>query len=87
MASTGKCPFCGAVETSDQKQCPECGAEMADDGYCGVCWEREQNNLWVRLNENVFCLQYENGTWNRNDDAKRPEYIALAYDWDGTIKD
>ena len=27
MASTGKCPFCGAVETSDQKQCPECGAE------------------------------------------------------------
>ena len=25
MASTGKCPFCGAVVTSDQKNCPECG--------------------------------------------------------------
>ena len=60
---------------------------LAEDGYRGVCWEREQNNLWVRLNDNVFCLQYENGTWNRNDNAKRPEYIALAYDWDGTIKD
>lgn len=27
MASTGKCPFCGAVVTSDQKTCPECGGE------------------------------------------------------------
>ena len=27
MASTGKCSFCGAVVTSDQKQCPECGAK------------------------------------------------------------
>ena len=27
MASTGKCPFCGAVITSDQKNCPDCGAE------------------------------------------------------------
>ena len=27
MASTGKCPFCGAVVTSDQKNCPDCGSE------------------------------------------------------------
>ncbi len=27
MASTAKCPFCGAVVTSDQKQCPDCGAD------------------------------------------------------------
>ena len=27
MASTGKCPFCGAVVTSDQKNCPDCGGE------------------------------------------------------------
>ncbi len=26
MASTGKCPFCGATVTSDHKNCPECGA-------------------------------------------------------------
>ena len=25
MASTGKCPFCGATVTSDQKNCPDCG--------------------------------------------------------------
>ena len=31
MASTGKCPFCGAVVTSDQKTCPECGGE--NPGY------------------------------------------------------
>ena len=27
MASTGKCPFCGQVVTSDQKVCPSCGGE------------------------------------------------------------
>ena len=27
MASTGKCPFCGAVVTSDQKVCPSCGGK------------------------------------------------------------
>ena len=27
MASTAKCRFCGAVVSSDQKHCPECGAE------------------------------------------------------------
>ncbi len=26
MASTGKCQFCGATVTSDEKQCPGCGA-------------------------------------------------------------
>ena len=26
-ASTGKCPFCGATLRSDQKFCPDCGAE------------------------------------------------------------
>ena len=31
MASTAKCPFCGAVVTSDQQQCPECGAK--NDAY------------------------------------------------------
>ena len=25
MASTSKCPFCGAVVRSDEKQCPQCG--------------------------------------------------------------
>ncbi len=54
--------------------------------YRGVCWERDQNNLWVRLEDTVFCLRYDNGTWRREDSAKRPEYIALAYNWDGTIK-
>ena len=27
MASTGTCPFCGAVVTSEEKKCPNCGGE------------------------------------------------------------
>ncbi len=27
MASTGKCPFCGAVISSEERICPSCGAE------------------------------------------------------------
>lgn len=60
---------------------------LIDGEYSGVCWEREQNNLWVRLNDSVFCLQYKDGNWIRNDSMKRPDYIALAYNWDGTIKE
>ena len=31
MASTGKCPFCGAAVRSDEKVCPGCGS--ANEGY------------------------------------------------------
>ena len=27
MASTGKCKFCGGVVRSDERKCPQCGAE------------------------------------------------------------
>ncbi|MBR0463004.1 MAG: hypothetical protein IJJ23_01280 [Clostridia bacterium] len=54
--------------------------------FRGVCWERENDNLWVRVGDDAFCLRYDDGSWIRDDNLTRPEYIALAYNWDGTIK-
>ncbi len=55
MASTGKCQFCGATVTSDEKQCPGCGA--ANPNYVA------KENLIITLPKTIeelktYCAQH-----------------------------
>ena len=81
-------PGIGIYNMSDNQSVFFYPLSEEDDTACrGVCWERGQDHLWVRLDDEVFCLRYEDGTWRVDNSAKRPDYIALAYNFDGTIRE
>ena len=54
--------------------------------YKGLCWDHD-GNVWIRLGDDeLICLRRSDDGWVRDDTCVRPDYIALEYDWDGTIK-
>ena len=54
--------------------------------YNGLCWDHD-GNVWIRLGDDeLICLRRSDDGWVRDDTCVRPDYIALEYNWDGTIK-
>ena len=54
--------------------------------YNGLCWDHD-DNVWIRLGDDeLICLRRSDDGWVRDDTCVRPDYIALEYNWDGTIK-
>ena len=49
--------------------------------FWGICWESDSYNIWTQSGDvGVFCYQYEDETWVRNESAVRPEEIVSKYD-------
>ncbi len=49
--------------------------------FWGVCWENDTYNLWIQSGDiGVLCYSYEDGLWNADSSAVRPDYIQSKYD-------
>lgn len=49
--------------------------------FWGVCWENDTYNLWIQSGDiGTQCYKYEDGLWNVDPSAVRPDYIQSKYD-------
>lgn len=49
--------------------------------FWGICWENDTYNIWTQSADiGIYCYKYENGQWERDDSAIRPDYIISKYD-------
>lgn len=49
--------------------------------FWGVCWENNTYNLWVQSGDiGTQCYKYEDGLWEIDPLAVRPDYIQSKYD-------
>ena len=62
--------------------------ELADSFYAarawdfwGICWEEDSYNIWTQSADvGIYCYRYEDGTWRRDEQAERPEYIVSRWE-------
>lgn len=55
-------------------------AERARDSW-GICWEKDNYNIWIQsADAGIYCYRYEDGTWTRDQYARRPEYIVSRWE-------
>lgn len=62
--------------------------ELADRFYVarawdfwGICWEKDSYNIWTQSADvGTYCYRYEDGTWVRDEQAERPEYIVSRWE-------
>ena len=49
--------------------------------FWGICWEKDSYNIWTQSADvGIYCYRYEDGTWVRDEQAERPEYIVSRWE-------
>ena len=49
--------------------------------FWGICWENDSYNIWIQSADvGTQCYQYEDGAWEGDPSAVRPDYIQSKYD-------
>lgn len=49
--------------------------------FWGICWEKDSYNIWTQSADiGTYCYRYEDGTWVRDEQAERPEYIVSRWE-------
>ncbi|MDE7417636.1 MAG: hypothetical protein K2N44_15265 [Lachnospiraceae bacterium] len=69
--------------------------ELADSFYAerawdfwGICWEKDSYNIWTQSADvGIYCYRYENGTWSRDENMERPEYIVSRWEAKAAAKE
>lgn len=64
---------------NDEVLCTFIPARARD--FRGVCWESDSYNLWIQSGDiGVVCYACEDGVWQIDPSAVRPENIVSKYD-------
>ncbi|SCW64569.1 hypothetical protein SAMN02910456_02340 [Ruminococcaceae bacterium YRB3002] len=51
------------------------------DDFWGICWDKNSYDIWVQSGDiGVVCYSMQDGVWELNEDAVRPDYIISKYD-------
>lgn len=49
--------------------------------FWGICWEHDTYNIWIQSGDiGVLCYSYEDGKWELDTSAARPDYVVSKYD-------
>jgi len=49
--------------------------------FWGICWENDSYDIWVQSGDiGVVCYSFNDGIWNLDESAVRPDYIVSKYD-------
>ena len=49
--------------------------------FWGICWEKDSYNIWTQSADiGTSCYSYQDGKWERSDQAVLPDYIVSRYD-------
>lgn len=56
--------------------------------FWGICWENDTYNIWTQSADiGIYCYKYEDTKWQKDESAKRPEYIVSKYDKPGPVSE
>lgn len=49
--------------------------------FWGICWESDTYNIWIQSGDiGTYCYAYQEGVWDIDRDAERPDDIISKYD-------
>ncbi len=56
--------------------------------FWGICWEKDSDSLWIQSGDiGVLCYRYEQGRWEVDEGAQKPDYIVTKYEQSSSVTD